>query len=79
MVVKVAAPDAFSIPVPREVVPSRKVRVPVGTAVPEDGVTVAVKVTFAPVAAEDGPARVVVVAIKFMESTATFAVEELGP
>ena len=79
MVVKVAAPDAFSVPAPREVVPSRKATVPVGTAVPEDGATVAVKVTLAPVAADDGPARVVVVAIKFVESTATVAVEVLGP
>ena len=43
-VVKVAMPEAFTVPVPMLVVPSRNVTVPVGVAV-ADPVTVAVKVT----------------------------------
>jgi len=42
--VKEAVPEA-SDPVPRVVAPSRKVTVPVGVPLPEDGSTVAVKVT----------------------------------
>jgi hypothetical protein len=34
---KVATPEVLSVPVPKDVVPSRKVTVPVGMAVPEDG------------------------------------------
>src|ERR1700679_1560115 len=48
VVVKVATPDALSVPVPNEVVPSRKVTLPVGAAVPVVPVVVEVKVTLAP-------------------------------
>jgi len=45
-VVKVATPEAFSVPVPNEVVPSLNVTVPLGVPPPE--VTVAVNVTAPP-------------------------------
>jgi hypothetical protein len=47
LVMKVVEPDA-RVPVPRVVVPSRKVTVPVGVPVPEVGATVAVNVTDCP-------------------------------
>ena len=48
-VVRVAAPDPFRLPVPSELVPLKKVTVPVGTVVaPEGGVTTAVSVTLLP-------------------------------
>ena len=46
---KEAAPLAFRVAVPSAVVPSRKVTVPVGTVLPDDGETIAVKVTLWPV------------------------------
>jgi hypothetical protein len=49
VVEKVATPDEFSAPVPRLVVPSRKVTVPVGVPAPEDADTVAVRVRLCPV------------------------------
>jgi hypothetical protein len=49
VVEKVATPDEFSVSVPRLVVPSRKVTVPVGVLVPEDAVTVSVRVRLCPV------------------------------
>ena len=46
LVVSVATPEPFKVPVPRLVAPSRKVTVPVGVPVPgATAVTVAVKVT----------------------------------
>ncbi len=45
VVLNVATPLAFSCAVPRFVVPSRKVTVPVATVLPVGGETVAVKVT----------------------------------
>ena len=48
VVANVAFPVASSAPVPSVVAPSRNVTVPVGTVVPEAGVTVAVKVTDCP-------------------------------
>src|SRR5262249_23701308 len=63
VVVNVATPDPFRVPVPSVVVPSLKVTVPVGVAVVPDGVTVAVNVTDCP--NEEGfalDARAVVVA-----------------
>lgn len=64
VVVKVAAPEPLSVPVPNEVVPSRKVTLPVGAAVPVVPVVVEVKVTLAPVATlVDEAARVVFVAV----------------
>ena len=46
LVVRVATPELFSTPVPSEVVPSKKLIVPVGAPKAEEvGVTVAVKVT----------------------------------
>jgi hypothetical protein len=56
VVLNVATPLAFSCAVPKSVVPSRKVTVPVATLVPVCGETVAVKVTLwsgLRVAAED--------------------------
>jgi hypothetical protein len=50
VVEKVAIPEAFTVPVPRLVVPSRKVTVPVGVPLPVKAVTVAVSVTFWPAA-----------------------------
>ena len=47
VVLKVATPELFSVPVPRVVAPFRKVTVPVGVG-PEAAVTVAVKVTLVP-------------------------------
>jgi len=44
-VVKVACPEALSVPVPSVVAPSLKVTVPLGVPPPLAGVTVAVKVT----------------------------------
>ena len=43
-----AAPLAFKVPVPRVVVPSTKVTVPVGTMLPTCGATFAVNVTLCP-------------------------------
>ena len=51
VVTHVAWPDVFSVPVPSAVVPSRNVTIPVGTAVPEAGVTVAMRVIMVPVVA----------------------------
>jgi hypothetical protein len=51
LVAYVATPDPFSVPVPSVIVPSRNVTVPVGTAVPDAGVTVAVNVILVPLAA----------------------------
>ena len=48
VVFKVATPLAFNAPVPRLVVPLRKVTVPVGTLLPDWGETVAVSVTLWP-------------------------------
>jgi hypothetical protein len=48
VVVKEAAPLAFSVPVPKAVVPFRKVTVPVGIVFPDWGATDAVKVTLCP-------------------------------
>jgi hypothetical protein len=50
LVVKVATPEAFNVPVPRLAVPFRKVTVPVG--VPPLPVTVAVKVILVPTETE---------------------------
>jgi hypothetical protein len=47
-VVKVACPEALSVPVPSVVAPSLKVTVPLGVPPPLAGVTVAVKVTACP-------------------------------
>jgi hypothetical protein len=47
-VVSVATPLALSVPVPRLFEPFRNVTVPVGTAVPAEATTVAVKVTLFP-------------------------------
>jgi len=60
-VANVAEPDAFSVPVPRLVAPSRNDTVPVGVFVPLAGVTLAIKETLAPDAAVDGPVSTVVV------------------
>ncbi len=46
-----ALPVASSVPVPRAVLPSEKVTVPVGVAEPVAGVTVAVKVRVVPLTA----------------------------
>jgi hypothetical protein len=48
-VLKEAAPLALRVAVPRAVVPSRKVTVPVGIVLPDVGETVAVNVTLWPV------------------------------
>ena len=48
LVLNVATPLAFKVPVPRVVVPSRNVTEPVGTLLPLCGVTVAVNVTLCP-------------------------------
>lgn len=54
LVAKVATPELFNVPVPREVVPSRNVTVPVGMVeLPEGAATVAVKVRFCPTVAEE--------------------------
>jgi hypothetical protein len=45
VLMNVATPLAFSVPVPRTEVPSRNVILPVGIPVPAEGFTVAVKVT----------------------------------
>lgn len=64
VVVKVATPEALSVPVPKDVVPSMKVTVPVGTAVPDVPTVLEVNVTLAPlVMLSDDAVRVVVVAV----------------
>ena len=45
VLVNVATPLAFSVPLPRTAVPSRKVTVPVGVPMPAVAVTVAVNET----------------------------------
>ena len=69
------------VPVPRVVEPSVKVTVPVGAAVPEAGVTVAVKVRLVPLTAVVAEAaRVVVVAMLATGGpTVTVMVEETLP
>ena len=52
VVVNVATPLAFKVPVPKVAVPSRNVTVPVGTLLPDFGVMVAVKVTLCPLLME---------------------------
>jgi hypothetical protein len=50
LVLKVATPEALSVPVPRVVVPSRNETVPVGVPVPgATAATVAVNITDAPI------------------------------
>jgi hypothetical protein len=61
VVLKVATPLEFSVPVPRLVDPLMKVTVPVGVVVPDCDVTVAVRVTLWPRGAEVGLAASVVV------------------
>src|ERR1041385_3068040 len=75
-VVNTACPDAFTVPVPKLVFPSKNVTVPVGTA--PDPETVAVKVTACPNA--DGladEARVVVLAARF--TVCVIAADVLDP
>jgi hypothetical protein len=49
VVLKEAEPLALRVAVPRAVVPSRKVTVPVGVVLPEVGETIAVNVTLWPI------------------------------
>ena len=64
VVVKVATPEALSVPVPKDVVPSRKVTVPVGAAVPDVPTVFDVNVTLAPlVMLSDDAASVVAVGV----------------
>ena len=49
VVLNVAIPPAFRVPLPMMLDPSRKATVPVGITAPVCGVTFAVKVTFCPV------------------------------
>ena len=74
----VATFEELSAPLAMDVVPSKKVTVPVGTAVPDAGETVAVKVTLAPEDAEDGPVSAVVVATKEVAETETEPDAELA-
>lgn len=60
---KLAADAEFSVAVPSEVVPSRKVIIPVGDFCALVGVTLTMNVTLAPCAADDGPVSVVTVGI----------------
>jgi hypothetical protein len=61
---RVATPDPFNVPVPRDVVPSRNVTVPVGTVVsPLGPTTVAVRVTLCPAVTEVGEAASAVVEV----------------
>jgi hypothetical protein len=64
VVVKVATPEPLSVPVPKDVVPSRKVTMPVGAAVPDVPTVLDVNVTLAPlVMLNDDAARVVAVGV----------------
>jgi hypothetical protein len=64
VVVKVATAEALSVPVPKDVVPSRKVTVPVGAAVPDVPTVFDVNVTLAPlVMLSDDAASVVAVGV----------------
>ena len=67
------------MPVPRVVVPSLKVTLPVGTPVPEAGVTFAVNVTLVPAVSEVEEALIVVevaTAAVFTTRLTAFEVEE---
>ena len=64
----VATPEAFSVPVPKAVVPSLNVTVPVGER--RNSVTVAVKVTLAPTTTEEAD----VVKTVALEAAATVTV-----
>ena len=71
-VVNVATPE-LTVPVPIEVVPSRKVTVPVAV----EGETVAVRVTLTPVATEVGEAVNEVVVAVFVEVTVMLTAVEV--
>ena len=78
VVVNVAVPLAFKDPVPRVVVPSRKVTVPVGTLLPACGVTFAVNVTLCPVVTwvEEADSVVVVAIVTWLCVTTTLTALE---
>src|ERR1700721_96603 len=66
--VKEAVPED-SVPVPRVVVPSRKVTVPVGVPLPVDGATVAEKLTLWPAVGATGDrVKAVVVGARVVEA-----------
>ena len=79
VVVKVATPLPFNCAVPRAVVPSRKVMVPVGAVFPDCGATVAVKVTLWPdvICVTEGESDVVVAVVPAV--TITLTVDEMEP
>ena len=81
VVLKVATPLAFNAPVPRLVDPSRKVTVPVGTPLPDWGVTVAVNVTLWPVVtcAAEAVSTVVVATVLGAAVTVTLTAAETEP
>jgi hypothetical protein len=75
----VAWPVPFNVPVPRVVVPSLNVTVPVGMPVPEAGVTFAVNVTLVPATGVVEEALIVVevaTAAGFTTRLTPFEVEE---
>jgi hypothetical protein len=77
--VKVATPLAFKVPVPRVVVPSRNVTVPVATLLPDCGATVAVNVTLCPlvICAAEAVSVVVVATVLCVTITLTAVETEL--
>ena len=78
MVVNAAVALPFKDDVPRVVVPSRKVTVPVGTLLPAWGVTLAVNVTLCPGASwvEDAESVVVVAMETCAPVTVTLTADE---
>ena len=79
LVVTIAMPVPFAVPVPRTVAPSLKMTDPVGTAVPGFSATVAVKVIAVPAAAVAGEADSVVVVGTVRMILATKPLVELPP
>jgi hypothetical protein len=74
-VVNVAVPEELSDAVPSVVVPSWKVTVPVGSPEPEEGVTVAVRVTGCPRTGEPGEEDIATKLARFA-GTVTVAVAD---
>jgi hypothetical protein len=81
VVLNVAIPLELSWAVPRLVVPSKNVTVPVGTLLPVNGETVAVKVTLCPglmVAAEEVSAVLVTIRLAAMVTVTASEVEAVS-
>ena len=75
LTLNVATPEELSVPAPIDVAPFRKFTVPVGIAMPEAAVTVAVRFTAAPAVIDVGEAVSAVAVFTFVAAATTTVVE----